>query len=112
MREYLKNYINEIDELLESRKKINWENIMKEHLIKISFFQHERFIHLCVTLMYALFALLSLALITVSYIFIIIAVLFFGFLIPYIFHYFFLENGVQYLYKQYDRMKKTHKCVF
>ena len=27
-------------------------------------------------------------------------------LIPYIFHYYYLENTVQYMYKQYDELKK------
>lgn len=106
MRKYLKEYIELIDNELNSNKKKNWEEIIKEHLIKINFFQHERFIHLCVTLFYALFFLLSLALITLHQIFIIVSALLFGFLIPYIFHYFYLENGVQYLYKQYDLLKK------
>lgn len=106
MRKYLKEYIELIDSKLNSKKKENWEEIIKEHLIKIKFFQHERFIHLCVTLFYALFSLLSLALITIHPIFIIVSVLLFGFLVPYIYHYFFLENGVQYLYKQYDMLKK------
>lgn len=106
MRKYLKEYIELIDNELSSNKKKNWEEIIKEHLIKINFFQHERFIHLCVTLFYALFSLLSLALITIHPIFIIVSALLFGFLIPYIFHYFYLENGVQYLYKQYDLLKK------
>lgn len=106
MRKYLKEYIELIDSKLNSKKKENWENIINEHLIKIKFFQHERFIHLCVTLFYALFSLLSLALITLHPIFIIVSALLFGFLIPYIYHYFFLENGVQYLYKQYDMLKE------
>lgn len=106
MRKYLKEYIELIDNILNSKKKENWENIINDLLIKIKFFQHERFIHLCVTLFYALFSLLSLALITLHPIFIIVSALLFGFLIPYIYHYFFLENGVQYLYKQYDMLKK------
>lgn len=106
MRKYLKDYIDLIDSEINSNKKKGLEKIINDHLIKISFFQHERFIHLCVTLFYALFSLLSLALITIHPIFIIISALLFGFLIPYIFHYFYLENGVQYLYKQYDLLKK------
>lgn len=106
MKKYLKNYIDYIDKILSTNKKLNWEQIKDEHLNKISFFQHERFIHLCVTLTYSLFALLSLALIVLTRLFVIVALLFFGFLIPYIFHYFYLENGVQYLYKQYDEINK------
>ena len=109
MRKYLKEYVLLIDSYLEEKKKVNLQELKEEHLIKIQFFQHERFIHLCVTLTYALFALLSLALIALHPMFIIVTCFFFGFLIPYIYHYFFLENHVQYLYKQYDEITKKIK---
>ena len=109
MRKYLKEYVLLVDSYLEEKKKLNWKEIKEEHLIKIQFFQHERFIHLCVTLTYALFLLLSLALIVLTPLFAIVALFFFGFLIPYIYHYFFLERHVQYLYKQYDEIKKKIK---
>ena len=44
MKKYLYDYIKSIDKILE-KKEIN-DNIIKEHLIKIGFFQHERLIHL------------------------------------------------------------------
>ena len=104
MREYLYDYIKEIDKLIDT-KKINKE-IMDNHLIKIGFFQHERLIHLLVTLFYALIYLIFMALGFVHYLFFIIAAILLVFLICYIIHYFKLENGVQYLYKQYDKMRK------
>ena len=55
---------------------------MNLHLIQVSFFQHERLIHLIVTVTFALLILL----------------------IPYIRHYYILENEVQKMYGQYDRM--------
>ena len=84
MKKYLYNYIKEVDTLLE--KETVPEDVIANHLIKIEFFQHERQIHLFVTLAYALFAIVSFAV--------------------YVLHYFHLENGVQYLYKQYDEMLK------
>lgn len=85
-------------------KKVEEGNVIKEEiLIKINFFQHERFIHLIITLFYALITLIFLALISISYIFIIPTVPLFIFLICYIIHYFKLENRVQYLYKLYDK---------
>lgn len=107
MKKYLYDYIKEVDTKL-NNKDINKEDI-DNHLIKIGFFQHERLIHLLVTLTYAIFfiilcyiasinTLLSIAVIPVSI-----------FLICYILHYFKLENGVQYLYKQYEMMKKINK---
>lgn len=105
MKRYLYDYIDEIDKLIESNKKISKE-IIDNHLIKIGFFQHERFIHLIVTLFYALIFLLFMGLGFVHYLFFSIALILMIFLIFYILHYFDLENGVQYLYKQYDKMKK------
>ena len=61
MKKYLYDYINEIDNILNSNNKIS-KDIIENHLIKISFFQHERFIHLIVTVFYALFFLIFLAL--------------------------------------------------
>ena len=103
MKKYLYDYINEIDNLLNDSKKIK-EDVIENHLIKISFFQHERLIHLLVTLFYALFFFIFMALGFVHCIFFIIAGALLIFLLFYIVHYFRLENGVQYLYKQYDMM--------
>ena len=105
MKKYLYDYIKEIDTLLESNKKIK-DDVITNHLLKISFFQHERLIHLLVTLFYALIYLLFIGLGFLHYIFFIIAIILLVFLICYIIHYFKLENGVQYLYKQYDKMRK------
>lgn len=104
MRKYLNDYINEIDNKIKT-KNITEKDI-KEHLIKIKFFQHERQIHLLVTLFYGLFLFLSTMIFTIIPLFLIILYIVLIILIFYVRHYFFLENGVQYLYKQYDEMKK------
>lgn len=103
MKEYLYNYIKEIDNLINSNKKIN-DDVINNHLIKISFFQHERLIHLLVTIFYGLLFIIFMTLGFLSYLFFIIAAILLVFLLFYIVHYFRLENGVQYLYKQYDKM--------
>ena len=104
MKKYLYNYIEEINKIIKN-KKIN-KDIISNHLIKINFFQHERIIHLIVTLFFALLFLLFLFLTMVHFIFFIIALIFMVFLIFYIIHYYQLENGVQYLYVQYDLLTK------
>lgn len=103
MKKYLSEYIKYIDDIIKNGQVT--KEILDTHLIKITFFQHERLIHLLVTLFYALFTLAFLALGTIHYIFLILII----FLIFYIFHYFFLENSVQYLYKQYDILKHSLK---
>lgn len=102
MKNYLQNYIEEIDKLIKDDKIT--DKVKKNHLIKIEFFQHERLVHLLVTLAYALFMLLTFAFININSLFIFIALILMIFLIFYVKHYFFLENNVQYLYKQYDKM--------
>ena len=103
MREYLGNYVKEIDEKLSS-KNIS-ETDIENHLTKIKFFQHERLIHLLVTLFYGVFLFLSVIISLKVWLFLVILYLALIILIFYVRHYFFLENNVQYLYKQYDQMK-------
>ena len=103
MKVYLCDYIKEIEKKKKSNKKIT-DDIINKHLIKIGFFQHERLIHLLVTLFYALFSMIFIAVGFVYYIFFAVAAILFIFLMFYVVHYFRLENGVQYLYKQYDKM--------
>lgn len=103
MREYLGDYIKEIDKKIEE-KNITEKDI-ENHLIKIEFFQHERLIHLLVTLAYGIFLFLSVLIFTQIWIFVIVIYIALIFLLFYVRHYFFLENNVQYLYKQYDQMQ-------
>ena len=107
MREYLGDYIKEIDKKIEE-KNITEKDI-ENHLIKIEFFQHERLIHLLVTLAYGIFLFISVLIFTQIWIFVIVIYIALIFLLFYVRHYFFLENNVQYLYKQYDKMKNIIK---
>ena len=103
MRKYLGDYVKEIDKKIKD-KKITEQDI-ENHLIKINFFQHERLIHLLVTLFYGVFVFLAVIISFKTLLFLIILYLALIVLIFYVRHYFFLENHVQYLYKQYDKMK-------
>lgn len=107
MKKYLYDYIKEIDSKIKTNK-IN-DNTIKNHLIKIGFFQHERQIHLYVTLFYVIVFFMFSALGFLHYIFFSIAIILLVFTICYVIHYFNLENGVQYLYKQYDQMINKEK---
>lgn len=105
MKKYLYEYIEKIDKILNKKEKIN-DEIINVHLRKINFFQHERLIHLLVTLFYAFLAIVFIIGSLVHLVFVIIFIMVNIFLIFYIIHYFRLENGVQYLYKQYDKLIK------
>lgn len=102
MKKYLYSYIKYVEE---NKSIVNPEDM----LVKISFFQHERLIHLIITLFYCLMFLVFLILISLSYVFIIPAALLFVFLLCYIIHYFVLENGIQYLYKLYDTVNSQKR---
>ena len=108
----IKNYINHIDNLLEADdNNTDWDNEIKKHLIMISFFSHERLIHLIVTALFAIITiivflhLLTNFTITICILMALLLIL----LIPYIKHYYLLENSVQYMYEQYNNMLK--KCA-
>lgn len=79
-----------------------------ELLIQIGFFQHERLIHLIVTVLFALFAMFAVygSVTTDNFMFYVLTVAVFVLLIPYVNHYYLLENGVQRLYKDYDRLAR------
>lgn len=77
-------------------------------LQRIAFYQHERLIHLLVTLAFAIFFLLSLIMFMMveEVPLLALSVLFLVLLIPYIKHYYFLENSVQELYTIYYKMER------
>lgn len=86
------------------------ERLKQEHLTQIGFFQHERLIHLIVTVLFALLEALSVMIVLISgevfSVLLPFAVL--VLLLPYIRHYYILENEVQYMYRQYDRLNRCH----
>ncbi len=106
MKEYVKAYIKDIDNYINSNRHKDIDDVIRFHLRKIKFFQHERLIHLLVTLFYGLFSFLFTAAICLSKLFIPVAAILYIFLLFYIFHYFFLENAVQYMYVQHDKLLK------
>lgn len=85
-----------------------YEKLLQRHLEQIAFFSHERLIHLLVTLMFAAltFAVFFFCMTTFSFGLLILLVALLALLIPYIMHYYLLENGVQKMYRQYDQIIK------
>ncbi len=77
-------------------------------LQRIALYQHERLIHLLVTLAFALLFMISLtlALIKGGVGIFILTLLFLVLLVPYIKHYYFLENSVQKLYTYYYKIER------
>ena len=113
MKEYVVQTMNAarsyIDKDMQTSGEEKTRRVLAEFEIKISYFQHERLIHLMVTLSFALFLLLSIGSIFLfPSEFLISAILltciFFGLTIGYVFHYYFLENSVQKMYHMRDEI--------
>ena len=104
-------YRKYMDELL-LREDVDWGQVREEHLIQVGFFQHERLVHLIVTVFFALFTVLSIGMAFLlmalgtegagSWLLVVAAFLIL--LIPYVRHYYILENEVQKMYRQYDEI--------
>lgn len=107
MKKSISEYVKYIDKKI--NEKTDFNKLREEHLIKIGFYQHERLIHLLVTLFYALFMALFILLSYYNPLFIFIVLILMIFLICYVKHYFYLENHVQYMYKQYDKILEKLK---
>lgn len=101
MTSYLKEYTQEIEKKLkDDDKKTDWHVVLDNHRVQIGFLQHERLIHLLVTLTFGVVFCLFMAVILVWQMTILMIVNFLVtiMLVGYVFHYFRLENGVQKLY--------------
>lgn len=109
MEKRILSYRKYVDALL-LQEDADWERVKSEHLTQISFFQHERLVHLIVTV---LFALLTVFAVGMSFLimaferegalgWLLLAAVLMVLLIPYIRHYYILENEVQKMYRQYD----------
>lgn len=85
----------------------------KQSLIQIGFFQHERMVHLIVTMTFALMTVMTLIGICVTGYMPLVAliVLLLVLLVPYIRHYYILENGTQTLYRYYDSLEEIQWSV-
>lgn len=105
MHKYLSDYMKQMNRLLEENRSFT-EMDLQRHLDKIGFMQHERLIHFLVTMLFAivLFLVLGAFLMTEAMFLLPLLGLILVLLVPYIFHYYFLENTVQKMYVIYDRM--------
>lgn len=105
MTKYFLEYLDFLDKSL-ADENTDFKRLMKIHKEKTRYFQHERFVHLFVMILFALCTVACILVIAVGGQLIVLplAVLLLALLIPYIKHYYFLENNTQKLYKYYDRI--------
>ncbi len=114
MRKRILRYCRAVEQLLaDPPKDIDWNAVKNAHLQQIAFFQHERLIHLIVTMTFAVLTLLSagFAILTEKPFMLLLTMALLILLIPYIAHYYLLENKVQSMYVQYDRMLEIAENV-
>lgn len=112
MRKRLVGYRRRIDDLLAHPPvDVDWQAVLEEHLVQVGFFQHERLVHLLVTLAFALMELASaiVTILTPNMLFAALTLLFLVLLVPYIYHYYVLENETQRLYGQYDSLLEASR---
>ncbi len=112
MRDRILNYRNRIDNLISmNSRETDWDKVIAEHLIQIGFFQHERLIHWLVTMLFALLTFMAVGIYLITgavYVLALIGILL-VLLVPYIMHYYLLENETQKMYAQYDVMLELRK---
>lgn len=107
------NYLEYIDQLLESDN-VDWNKEKEKHLVQIAFFAHERLVHLIVMVLFALATVISILYLNFSGEMVILALVLalFVLLVPYVMHYYLLENSVQRMYDQYDKMMNKIESSF
>lgn len=111
MEKRLKNYLLWLEQLnMKELKKEQKTEVMQDLLVQIRFFQHERLIHLIVTVTFAIltFGAVLGNLLVPGLGLLVLAILLIVLLIPYIRHYYILENGVQKLYGYYDKLREDN----
>ena len=109
MKKRIQSYMAYMDQQLEHNESgLSYEELCIEHEKQLAYFMHERLVHLLVTLTFAILAFVTFFMAVMNFSMGMI-ILFFAFLIlliPYIMHYYLLENSVQYMYRQYDRLQQ------
>jgi len=108
---YMKEHTELIKTAILKGGKKELAELRELHRRRIEYMQHERLVHLLVTLTVAVLMVMSLILMVIHTKpeVLVLLVLLLVLLIPYIFHYFFLENTVQEWYKLMDEIEKHIK---
>lgn len=110
MEKRMKKLLSFYKELTNKSHSTEERTVWREELLtQIQFFQHERLVHLIVTVLFALLTFLTLfaSLLIENLLLLVLFAMFLILLIPYIRHYYILENGVQKLYEYYDQLGET-----
>ncbi len=114
MKKRILAYLEYVDNILKDEKERDWDKEIERHLNQISFFSHERLVHLLVFILVAIATVITiLDFVNCGELMLIpLIILFFVLLIPYCAHYYLLENSVQKMYEQYDLMVNKKESYF
>ena len=114
MKKYVLETMNAVQKYIESEMKDadreKTMEVLSEFETKITYFHHERLIHLMVTLSFAaflLFEIFCLFVLPSEFLIagILLVLIFFGLTVGYVMHYYFLENSVQKMYHMRDEIR-------
>ena len=105
MGSYITTYMKSVEAALEDEN-TDWQALKREHLVQIEFIQHERLIHLIVTVMCCLLLFIGLCVFFISGLmpFLIVDGLLLILDFCYLIYYCFIENSTQKLYRLYNRI--------
>lgn len=112
MKRYISAYLSEMTAFIEKQRRSPDPgaigSFLEEYEHKLTCFMHERLIHLIVTVLFAVLEIMSFLtfVMTAEITVLILCGMFLVLLVPYVFHYYFLENSVQKLYKLKDELLK------
>lgn len=110
MTKQVKAHDIEIVTFLDQKHPENIKAVLNQHLLWIGFLQHERLIHLIITLFFALIEIILFLLIVVAGItawWLILLTLIIAIMLAfYVWHYYFLENTCQLWYAYADQLQK------
>lgn len=106
MRYYMKAYEKFLNDFLKSPDSEQLSRIRRETLTQIGFMQHERLVHflVCILVGLAFFIALGIALYFGRAALYLLALILLGLLMPYLWHYYFLENTTQRIYVLYNAL--------
>ena len=104
---YIKTYMKNVDNAI-ADESTDFEALKREHLVQIGFVQHERFVHLLVTVMVCILLFIGMCVFFLSQMkaFLIVDGLLLILSLCYLLYYFFIENATQRMYRQYDLMSR------
>lgn len=109
MTKQIREYLEHLRLFLEGEHSCEEYTAEVERLrVRIGFFSHERIVHMFIMLAFAIFFLMTFfAALTIGNTGIyVLAALFLVLLVPYIRHYYFLENSVQKMYLIYNDIER------